>query len=269
MGNTFNKATWVTMESLRTLLNKLEVGQFFNTDLSREYKKPFPIGASLNVKLPWRPIVRDGVGYAPQGIERLTTPVTIDQICGVDFEWDSIEKALDMERGQDIVKREYIDPAIAALAQDLDSRCANYARYHTPNVSGALGTTPTALSTYLAADQFLYEQSCPPENRGLIVSAGMSSTIAGQLTTITNPAAEISHQYKKGFMREAAGFEWYRSNSLYDHTCGTWANTLTVQTTPSNGATSVVVGGTAAETLKRGDIFKFSASYGVNPDDPA
>jgi hypothetical protein len=263
--NNFKKVDWVVAESLRLLLNKLEVGQFFNTDLSKEYKKAFAVGSTIRVKFPQRFITRDGVGYSPQPIDRKTTDVIVDQLVGVDFEWDSVEKVLDMERGEEAVKREYLDPAMAAISQEIDSRCAKYAYQNCPNISGVLGTTPTAITTYLGAEQLLFEQSCPSNDRGLIISAGMDATIVGQLTLLTNPQAEISHQYRNGFMRRAAGFDWYRSNSLWDHTCGTWASACTVQTTPSDGATSLTVGGTVTQTFKKGDVVNLTATYATNP----
>jgi len=253
------------MESLRILVNKLEVAQFFNTDMNREYQRAFAVGETVYVKLPQRFVIREGTTYDPQAIDRKTVPVTMDQIFGVDFDYDSVDKALNMERGEDIVRREYIEPAMAQIKQEIDSRCAQYAYYNTPNIVGALGTTPTALSTYLSARQRLVELGCTPGEKGMIVSPAMHSTIAGQLTTLTNPANEISRQYKEGLMGNASGFQWYESVSLYSHTCGTLQNTCTVQTTLTDGATSVSIAGTAAETLKKGDVFTFSASYACNP----
>lgn len=253
------------MESLRILINKAQVAPFFNTEYNKEFTREFAVGETVRVKLPQRFLVRDGLGYSPQPIDRKYTTVTVDQIFGIDFEWDSVEKALRMERSMDSIRSEYIEPAMAQLANELDSRCALWAYQNTNNIVGALGTTPTSIGTYLQARQRLNELSCPAGDRGMIVSPGMEYTIVSNTTTVFNPASEISRQYKEGSMGRAAGFDWYSSNNLYSHTAGTWANTLTVQTTPSNGATSVVVGGTVSETLKKGDVFAFSASYKVNP----
>jgi hypothetical protein len=267
MPNLFAFADWITMESLRILLNKAQIAPFFNTKYNKEFTREFAVGETVRVKLPQRFTIRDGLGYTPQSLERKYTTVTMDQIFGIDFEWDSAEKALKMERGEDAIRREYIEPAMSQIANEIDSRCSLYAYQNTNNIVGALGTTPTTHATYLAARTRLNELSCPPGERGMIVSPAMEAAITGSTTTMAyfNPSSEISRQYKEGSMGRASGFDWYSSNNLYDHTCGTWAAACTVQTTPVNGATSATVGGTVTQTFKKGDVFNFSASYKVNP----
>src|SRR3989337_831135 len=127
MPNIFKVLDWITMESLRTLLNQLVVTEMFNTDYNKEFAREFAVGETVRVKLPQRFTVRDGLGYSPQAINRLNTTVTVDQVFGIDFKWDSVEAALHAERGMDAIKREYIDPAMAQLAQEIDSRAALWA----------------------------------------------------------------------------------------------------------------------------------------------
>jgi len=86
------------MESLRILLNQLEIAQFMNTDYNKEFTKEFAVGETVRVKNPQRFIIRDGLQYQEQAIARNYTTVTCDQIFGVDFQVDSIEEALKMER---------------------------------------------------------------------------------------------------------------------------------------------------------------------------
>ena len=123
VSNTFKFVDWLTMESLRILKNKLHVAQFMNTSCNKEYTKTFAVGETVRVKLPQRYTIRDGLTYSPQALNRLNTTVKVDQVFGIDFEWDSVERALKMER-RDFVKREYIDPAMAQIASEIDSRAA-------------------------------------------------------------------------------------------------------------------------------------------------
>src|SRR5271167_2386309 len=104
------------MEALRLLINKLEIAQFFRTDYEKDFHQEFPVGATIQVKLPQRWLVRDGLQYQPQGINRITVNVTCNLVKGVDFEWDSIEKALNMERSQAEISKQYIEPAVAQIA---------------------------------------------------------------------------------------------------------------------------------------------------------
>ena len=60
------------MDALRLLLNKLEVVSCFNTEWQKEFEQEFPIGSVSQVKIPQRFTIRDGLGYNPQAINRLT-----------------------------------------------------------------------------------------------------------------------------------------------------------------------------------------------------
>lgn len=253
------------MESLRILTNKLVMPQFFNTDYSKEYQKEFPIGETLRVKLPQRFTVRDGLGYSPQAINRINTTLTVNQIFGVDFEWDSAEKALNMERGEDAVRREYIAPIMAQLAQEIDTRCIQWAYQNTNNIVGVLGTSPTTMNTFQAARQRLIEKACPPgDNKGMIIAPAVNTSLVPALASQFNPTSEISKQYKEGSMGKMSGFDWYESAALYSHTAGTWASSVTVKGASQSGS-SLTITATAGDTFKVGDVFSIANVFAVNP----
>jgi len=267
MASNFQKITWVTMESLRRLKNKLEVAGYFNTDLSRDYKKAFAVGETIYPKLPQRYLIRDGMEYTPQPIDRKTTTVTMDQVFGVDFDFDAVDKVLNMERGESLVRKEYVNPAMDQLAQEIDSRCALYAYQNCPNVVGAVGTTPTTITPYHQARQKLVELACPDGTKGMIISPAMHSTLGANLTTILNPSKEIGDLFKTGLLGNAAGFKWHESMSLYDHINGTMTiGDCTVTTTLTDGASSVgITSAAAAVAWKKGDIINFTTPMAVNP----
>jgi hypothetical protein len=252
------------MESLRVLLNKIQVAQFFNTDYNKEFTKEFAVGETVRVKLPQRFLVTDGLGYQPQPISRRYTTVNVDQIFGIHFEFDSVEQALKMERGEEWFKREYIDPAMDQLANEIDSRAALWAYQNTNNVVGTLGTDPTTIDFALAANQRLNELSCLPGERGMIVTPSIERAMVNSALTYFNPSKEISDQYKKGSMGVAGGFRWYSENNLWKHTAGTAVTSLLVTGSGQSG-TSLIVTGTAAQTLKKGDVIGINNVNAVNP----
>jgi len=253
------------MESLRMLINKSQVAPFFNTDYNKEFTKAFAVGETVRVKMPQRFLIRNGLGYSPQPISRNYTTVACDQIFGVDFEWDSAEAALKQERGEEAIKREYIEPAMNQIANELDSRCSQWAYQHTANISGVLGTTPTDFSPYRRARTIMNEQSAPPGNRGMIISPTMEENAVAAGVTYFNPTDAISKQYKEGSMGRAAGFDWYSSNNLYTHTAGTWAGAVTVTSNVADGATSLTITATAGDTFKVGDVISIGSVNYVNP----
>jgi hypothetical protein len=265
VANQFQVVDWLTMEGLRTLVNKLAVAQYFNTDYNKEFTREFAVGETVRVKLPQRFNVTSGLGYQPQGINRLYTTVACDQVMGIHFDWDSVEAALKMERGRDAIKRELLDPAMEQLAQEIDSRCAAYALANTNNVVGALGTTPTSFDVYGQARARLIENACTPGKKGMIVSPQMMRTIVSNNLTTFNPQDEIAKAFREGYYGHAQGFEWDESMSLYSTTAGTWAGTVTVSANVANGATSIPVTCTTGDTFNVNDVISIAAVNNANP----
>lgn len=266
MPNTFVYADWLAMEALRHLTNKLEVAQFFNTSYNGEFKKEFPVGETVRIPYPWRPRVRTGLGYNPQSIERLTTTITVDQIFGVDFEWDSAEKALEMERGQERISDTYIKPSMNTLAQEIDSRCAQYAYQHTSLAVGVLGTNPTSFATFGEARQKLIEQAgWTNGKKGTIIPPAVMASMVNASGTLFNPQDTVAKAFKEGYIGRNSGVDWYESMSLYSHTASTWAGVVEIATAPVDGATTLSLTVTTGDTFKKGDIISIAAVKPVNP----
>lgn len=265
--NMFLFVDWLTMESLRILVNKLEIAQFFNTDYNKEYSKEFAVGETVRVKLPQRFLIRDGLGYDPQPINRLYTTVTLNQIFGVDFEWDSVEAALKMERGEDAIRREYIEPAMAQLANEIDSRAALWGYLHTNNYTGVLGTDPTTVAPFHNARRRLIENACPAGERGMIIPPAVSSSLGQNINNLFNPSSEISQLFKEGSLGKLAGFDWYESMNLYNHVAGSFTSQTGVTVTGANqsGSALSVTDTSTGDTLAVGDIFSIANVFNVNP----
>jgi hypothetical protein len=266
MANQFQYTDWLTMEGLRILKNKLQVAPFFNTDYNKEFTKEFAVGESVRVPLPQRFLIRNGLGYSPQPINRIYTTVNCDQILGVDFEWDSAEAALKMERGMEMIKKNYLDPAMAQIAQEIDSRAALWAYQNTNNIVGVLGTNPTSFQTINQARQRLVELACPPgAEKGMVIPPSVNVSLVNAAIQYFNPASDISKNYKEGSIGRNSGFDWYESMSLYSHTAGTWAGTVELSAAVTNGTNSLSVTCTTGDTFNKGDVISAEAVYPVNP----
>lgn len=269
MANSHEYVTnWLAMESLDELLNKLAVSQFFDKSYSREFKLKHPVGDSVQVPYPDRATIRNGLVYNPEAIDRRHATITIDEPFGSDFEYDSVEKALKMPRGEEKVRKELIKPRMSKLAQEIDSRCALYAYRNAANVVGALGTNPTTYdATSAAARQIMVEAGCPEDGqeRGLIVPPKVSRAIKGSNLALFNPVSDLSKVFRTGIQGTADGFEWYESMSLWRHTAGTWAGAVTVTSNVATGASTLALTCTTGDTFKVGDKFSIAAVYPVNP----
>lgn len=269
MPNMFQFVDWVCMDALRLLQNKSQVVRFMNTDYEKDYKREFAVGETVRIKFPQRFTITSGLQYNPQSINRKYTTATMNQVFGVHFQWDDVEAALKMERSKEEIRKQYIEPIMAQMASEIDSRGTLFAYQNTNNIAGVLGATPTAMSTYQRARTLLNENSCPPdnENRAMIVSPQMQETIIANTNTIFNPTDEISRQYRTGSVGKAGGFDWYESVQLYTHTCGTWAAGVTVNGANQSGS-SLTVTATAGDTFNIGDVFSIHTSNAVNNVNP-
>ena len=262
--NNFLNTNWVSLEILRLLLNKLVVSEYFNRGWQKDFNREFAPGSSVTDKFPQRFTTSDGMGYQPQGISRISTTVSLDQWVQVGFEWDDYEAAVKLERSESELRENYFDPAAAAIAQEIDSRCAKYAYQNTSEFVGVLGTDPTSVSTYYAARQKLQEKACPPGKRVMCISSSMMASLGSNITTIFHPADEITKAWKEGAIGELALFNFFESNSLYAHTAGTWASAVTVSGANQSG-TQLTVTATAGDTFKVGDKFSILNVNAVNP----
>jgi len=252
------------MEILRLLLNQLEIAEYFNREWERDFDKEFAPGSSITVKFPQRFTTADGMGYQPQGINRVSTTISLDQWIQVAFEWDDYERAVKLERSEEELRENYWQPAAAALAQEFDSRAAKFAYQNASNIAGVLGTDPTSVATYYTARQILKQEACPPGKRCMQISTSMMASLGANITNLFNPPDEITKMWKEGAIGRLAGFDFYESNSLWSHTAGSIAATLTV-TGANQSGTSLVVTGSPGDVLNQGDKIAIAGVNRVNP----
>jgi hypothetical protein len=268
VANSYQWVDWVSMECLDIILNKLSVASHFNTSFEKEFGKAFAVNDSVRIKKPQRWNIRRGIGYTPDPINRVYTTVDLNQPFGLDFEIDSIEKAVRMERSQEAISKEYIQPAMAQIAQEIDSQAALFAYQNSNNIVGVLGTDPADFDSVSgAARQRLVElgSSTHDDDRCCIVPPNVMRALKKSALTYFNPVTDISKQFRTGIVGLADGFDFYESMSLYSHTAGTWAGAVTVTTAPVNGATTLSLTCTTGDTFNQGDVFGIANVNQVNP----
>jgi coat protein Gp5 len=265
MANQFLNTNWVSMKILRLLVNMLECTEYFNRDWERDFNKEFAPGAQISVKFPQRFTVADGMGYQPQGINRLSTTLSLDQWLQIAFEWDDYEAAVNLERTEAELSENYFRPAAEAMAQEWDSRSAKFAYQNASNVVGALGTDPAGVGTYYQARRRMEEKACPAGDRCMLVSSSMMATLGTNITNIFHPSDELTRMWKKGSIGRLAGFEFFESNSLYSQTAGTWGGTFSVTGSNQSGGSLIITGTNAGDTMNAGDKFSIAATNAANP----
>jgi hypothetical protein len=256
------------MEILRVLQNKLQVAAFFSKDYEDYFKKEYPVGETVRVRLPQRFLIRYGLGYSPQGLQNLYTNITVQAPFGVDFEWDDVEAALKLGRGEAYLRKQYIEPAASRLATEIDLQASTYAYQHTSNIVGVLGTNPTTIDLPAAARERLIEQACPSGGeKGMIVRPSLTRALVGATTSVFNPTSDIAKQYREGSIGKLQGFDWYETMQVKNHTAGTWGggSTTTLASAVSSGDSTISVTLSASDVINIGDKICFTGTRAVNP----
>lgn len=262
--NTFLDTSWISMEPLALLINDLVVAKYFNTEYEKEFKKEFAPGATITVKFPQRFNVVNSMGYAPQGINRISTTVSLDTWLQVPFEWDDYEASVKLERSREELREQYFYPAAQALAQEFDNRAALFGYQNASMVAGVLGTDPTAVNTYYTARRLLRQAAAPPQDKILAISSSMVQSLGQNITNIFHPEKELVGLFERMRLGTIAGFDVHESNSLYAHTAGTWAAAVTVNGGGQSG-TQLKVNFTAGDSVNIGDKFSIANVNAVNP----
>lgn len=266
MANQFSTTQLVALEALRMIKNKKVIAENFDMRYEKEFEREYAVGSQVSVKLPQRWIVNDGMQFQPQAINRLVTPVNLDQWIQIGFEISDLEKALFLERSDEEIKRQYIDPLADQMAQEIDLRAAKFAHQNTGNVVGALQTDSTTWNNFFAARRQLVDLGFAADPKALCISSSLlQSTVQANVTQF-NPAPEISRMFKQGVIGQAAGADWYESVALTRHTAGTagTGGTLKVVGAGQSGNSLIVLGGNG-ETFKKGDKISINNVNLVNP----
>jgi hypothetical protein len=161
-----------------------------------------------------------------------------------------------------------LKPRISQLASSIDADVANaykniYASVGTP------GTTPASSLVLLQAQQKLNEAAAVMNPRYATVNPAANAGLVEGMKGLFNPTDTISKQFKNGMMGTGVlGFdEINMSQSIKQHTTGSWGTAITVTSTvTTQGQSTLGISFTgSSKTWNVGDIFTIAGVYAVNP----
>lgn len=269
MANTFLTNDIVTYEALDVLENTYNAMIHINSEYSDQFEFGGTVlGQTLSIRKPPRYIGRLGQAAQIEAITETFVPLTLSYQRGVDTQVSSQQLTLDIDN----YRKRVLEPQIVRLSNLIDQDVCNLAQ-GLNNFVGTPGTTPTTLTTYLAAKTKLDNNAAPMDGgRCLFLNPAAEASIVDNLKGLFQAAAEIRQQYLSGMMGRSIGFDWYMDQNIYVHTVGTLgSSTPIVSVSPSSGATTVTTTGweSGACTLNAGDVVSFvSTSTPVNAVNP-
>lgn len=270
MANTFLTNQIVTFEALDVLENTDSAARLVNKEYSGEFEFGGAVlGQTLSIRKPPRYIGRLGQAVSIEGITESFVPLTLAYQRGVDTQVSSQDLILRI----DDYRNRVLKPQIARLANLIDQDVCGLAQ-GLNNFVGTPGTTPSTLTTYLAAKTKLDNNACPMDGgRRVINNPAADASLMDNLKGLFQSASEIKEQYLQGTMGRTIGADWYLDQNVYVQTVGTLGSAFTgnpVVSAGQSGSTITTTGWESGQTtLNAGDIVSFVSATtpvnGVNP----
>lgn len=267
--NTLVTPTWMGREVLAVAENECRFVRGIEKKLGDEFKEGgVKLGATVGVRLPWRPVTTKGQAFVGQSIVDTIVYVTITDQANIGWGYSSIQSTLEV---QDAYER-FVNPAAAQMSNTWDADGLQRLYKDVYQSQGTPGTVPISNSTYFNAATDLTMISAVPKNsRVMVINPIMAVAIANANVTIFNPSKDISGAWKDGqFMSKALAWEdWEEDVNVYPHTYGTYSGTPLVNGAGQTGATLVTKGwGSGVSGLNVGDVFTIGSGatgvYAVN-----
>ena len=262
MANSLLTPTAVTREALRILHQKLTFVGSINRQYDDSYAKSgAKIGDTLKIRLPNEYTVRTGRVIDVQDTPETSVSLQVATQKGVDTQFSSAELSLSLD---DFSKR-ILDPAMSVLAANIEADAMSMYK----DVNQAVWNSGSALTlARVAAGRSILQNALAPLNdRTANLNTQDMQDIVTAGSTIFNPGAEISKQYKDGYVGRQGGFDYMESTLWPAHTRGAANGSYVCNT--STGITS----GTATITLSAGsgssaigDVFTIDGVFRVHPE---
>ena len=265
MSNSILTIDMITRKSLEILENNLVLTR----NVNRQYDDSFAvegakIGSTLRIRLPDRALVTDGAALQVQDDNEQFTTLTVASQKHIGVNFTSAELTMQLD---DFAER-VLKPRISQLASSIDADVANAYKAIYSSV-GTPGTTPATSLVLLQAQQKLNENAAVMSPRYATVNPAANAGLVEGMKGLFNPTDTISRQFKNGMMGMGVlGYEEINmSQSIKQHTTGTWGTTITVTTTvATQGQATLGLSFTgASQSWNVGDVFTVANVYSVNP----
>ena len=265
MSNSILTIDMITRKALEILENNLVLTR----NVNRQYDDSFAvegakIGSTLRIRLPDRALVTDGAALQVQDDNEQYTTLTVASQKHIGVNFTSAELTMQLD---DFAER-VLKPRISKLASSIDADVANSYKAVYSSV-GTPGTTPSTSLVLLQAQQKLNENAAVMSPRYATVNPAANAGLVEGMKGLFNPTDTISRQFKNGMMGMGVlGFEEINmSQSIKQHTTGSWGTTITVTTTvATEGQATLGISFTgSSKTWNVGDVFTIANVYAVNP----
>jgi hypothetical protein len=262
MSNTILTPTAVTREALRILHQKLNFVGSIDTQYDDSFAKSGAIGDSLKIRDPNQYTVTTGKTLVAQETTESSQTLTVSTQKHVGMNFSTAELTLSLD---DFSKR-IINPAMSVLAASVESDAMSMYKdvYNAVWESSAAITYPDILTGRVLMQTGL----APLTDRTANMNSQDMADLVSDTKTLFNDQAQLSKQYKEGYMGRAAGFDFVENTMWPGHTRGA-ANTAYVINTSTgitSGSATLSVISAGAGAGVQGDVHTIEGVFSVHPE---
>jgi len=240
-------------------IDKSEISDF-------DGKNGYNAGQSIQINVPARftPGNTADITGSIQSIVEQKVTLSLNTLSNVPIALTSAEIQNDLSL-KSWAKR-VLEPAVSAIAQDVENRFIATATNETYNLVGTAGSTVFNVATILSAKTSMDINLAPiDDKRCLLLNSSATASAVNARSGLFQDASSISAQYKKGVMGISDGFT-YKSNELLNvHTNGTMGGTPLVNGAAQTGASLITDTWGATGTITKGTVFTIAGVFTVHP----
>lgn len=256
----------VSAEVLRILSNTCVMPRLIKRDFNKYWEEAGRrIGSSLDIRRPLRVIGADGQALQPEGLVRVTVPMSISYWNQESFVYNDTEEAMFLDENKRV---SYLRPHVVNLANKVDRYMMQYMQSIVPNYVGTPGSVPTTLDTYNSAQTKLNQLLALGSNRSVTYNSAYNQQIIKAGQTLFNPAQIIGKQYLEGKVGRYAEFDFMLDEQVPSGTVGTYAGSGQVNGSNQQGSSIATNNWNAASvSLSQGtysDRFTIAGVYDIN-----
>jgi hypothetical protein len=265
MANTLLTPSIIARESLMVLENNLVLSNLVHHDFSSEFVN---VGDTITIRKPATFKAKEfETAIEIQDAKETGVPVVMDKLIDVSCKITSKDLALNIVN----FSEQFLQPALRAVAQDVDARIAGlYA--DVPYYFGVAGTTPGTVASITGVRKIMNDNKVPLVGRNLVIDTDAEAALL-QLDTFNRvDASGTSDALIEAKLGRKFGYDIYMDQNIENHTNGNFVGSpaVTISTVVTAGSNTAVFAATnLTGPIKKGTIFKVAGdatAYVVTAD---
>ena len=255
----------VTAEFLEEFKNNCVMPRLLKRNFEKYFREDVKIGSSLDIKTALRVIGADGQAFQPEGLTRVTVPLTVNYWNQQAFVFNDTEKAMFLNTD---IKANYVRPHAINLANKVDRYMLQLMQSLIPNWVGTPGSTPTTTNTYAGVQTKLNQLLADGNDRSVVWPSAFNQPIVIANQTLFNPQQVIGKEFLTGKVGRIFDLDFFIDEQVPSMTIGTYAGSGQVNGANQVGTSILTNNWTSGSlSLSQGpgvDHVTFAGCYDIN-----